>query len=348
MGVAGLDLRASELNLLETQFGIGMWSYKFATDELFWSDGMFRLMGFEPNAIEPETKLFFDVLHPDDRAHAERAWSMLPELHSTELEFRMIRPSGAIRRIRCQTHLLFDNWVPCRAIGGVIDVTEICDLRSVIATSERRYVELLQAVSTIVWTVDAGGRLISSPSWCALTNLQPHEIRDWGWLDAIHHEHASALRAEWENSVRTGRPFQMDVLVRRADQRWTLYEFKAAPIVHRRRAGTADSVGVCVDLQPREWMYFGDRPEAAPIALDVSRDLRVTGSLMRGARGLLDWPAKKLAHKARVSISTIRRMEADSAGAHRDLTAGMIQAAFEEAGVEFLPLPDGTTALRLR
>jgi hypothetical protein len=41
-------------------------------------------------------------------------------------------------------------------------------------------------------------------------------------------------------------------------------------------------------------------------------------------------------------------MEADSAGTHRDLTAGMIQAAFEEAGVEFLPLPDGTTALRLR
>jgi PAS domain-containing protein len=194
MGAAGgLDLRACELNLLETQFGLGMWSYDFAAGRLFWSDGMFCLLGMDPGAVEPDQKLFFDLLHPDDRSHAERAWNMLPEQHSSELEFRMITPSGSIRRIRWLTHVLFDNWTPCRAIGGIIDVTELCDLRSVIAVSDRRYVELLQAVSAIVWTVEPGGRLASSPSWCALTGLMPHQVRDWGWLDGVHDEHRPAL-----------------------------------------------------------------------------------------------------------------------------------------------------------
>jgi PAS domain-containing protein len=339
------QLDACELSLLEGQLALGLWSYNFSEGRLRWSAGMYKLLGLEPASVEPSLNLFFAALPPDERPLAERAWNTLHEQHAQRLEFSIFQPSGAFRRVLCLTSVIFDDWKPMRAIGAVVDITEQHDLRAAAATGDRRYAELMQSVGALLWTVAGTGHVISCPSWCALTGQNPEESRGQGWLNRVHEEQREDLWREWENAIRLGRAFEKDLLIRRRDDRWALYGLGCTPIMHPRSGTMINHIAVVIDLQPREWMLFEAMQSHRKF---MSREPLVTGPLIRAARALLDWPAKKLAHKSRVSLSTIRRMESEGVCVHKDQTAELIQMALEEAGVEFLPFPDGSTGLRLR
>ena len=69
----------------------------------------------------------------------------------------------------------------------------------------------------------------------------------------------------------------------------------------------------------------------------------LTNSILRSARGLVDWSATDLAKRSNVSIDTIRSFES---GRTKSLTATnqeAIRVAFVEAGVQFLESGDVAT-----
>lgn len=63
---------------------------------------------------------------------------------------------------------------------------------------------------------------------------------------------------------------------------------------------------------------------------------------LRAARALLDWSQDQLAEKSGVGVATIRRLEGQSGNlrTYSD-TLWRLQAAFEQAGIIFIPEADG-------
>jgi predicted transcriptional regulator len=70
---------------------------------------------------------------------------------------------------------------------------------------------------------------------------------------------------------------------------------------------------------------------------------------IKAARALLDWSQEQLGAAAKVSIPTIKRLEAhDGALGGRADTAHKIQLALEKAGIEFIEENGGGPGVRLR
>ena len=70
---------------------------------------------------------------------------------------------------------------------------------------------------------------------------------------------------------------------------------------------------------------------------------------VKAARALLAWSQEKLADAARISIPTIKRLEAsDGPLGGRTETANQIRAALEHGGVEFIDENGGGLGVRLR
>jgi predicted transcriptional regulator len=64
---------------------------------------------------------------------------------------------------------------------------------------------------------------------------------------------------------------------------------------------------------------------------------KISIAQMKAARSLLGWSQEKLAKESKVSIPTIRRLEAEGGSlGGRDTTQKKIVMAFHEAGIEFL------------
>ena len=75
----------------------------------------------------------------------------------------------------------------------------------------------------------------------------------------------------------------------------------------------------------------------------------VTGLQIVAARHALRWTALELADRARVSVSTIKRIEVrDGVPSVNAPNLVAVQSALEAAGVEFIGTPDDGPGLRMR
>src|ERR1700722_15425417 len=50
----------------------GSWDWNLETDELLWSDNMFRLLGLTPGEVTPMPAYVARRIHPDDRERVQR------------------------------------------------------------------------------------------------------------------------------------------------------------------------------------------------------------------------------------------------------------------------------------
>ena len=101
--LAKLALRKSQKNLENAQrlANLGSWTFDAATDTFSMSDQLYRIMGYEPNAFDPNGDVCLKALHPDDQ-------HMLGDLKSLEkmekfpfeADVRIIRADGEVRVVR--------------------------------------------------------------------------------------------------------------------------------------------------------------------------------------------------------------------------------------------------------
>jgi transcriptional regulator with XRE-family HTH domain len=77
--------------------------------------------------------------------------------------------------------------------------------------------------------------------------------------------------------------------------------------------------------------------------------LKVSIRQIKAARALLAWSQEELATAARISVPTIKRLEAsDGPLGGRVGTGNMIRTALEAAGIEFIEENGGGPGVRLR
>lgn len=126
--VAEAALRDSAARLAEAQrvAHLGSWEYDYATGKLYWSDELFRIAGYPPQAFIPTLEQNLALIHPDDRARvgalfqASRCSSA-----ATSVDFRLVRQDGATRIIHQMAEGISNAaGEPIKRFGVMHDLTE--------------------------------------------------------------------------------------------------------------------------------------------------------------------------------------------------------------------------------
>src|SRR6266446_3767056 len=77
----------------------GSWAWNVGTDELFWSEEIFRIYEIDPVKMKPTWSVILDSVHPDDRAGLERRKKMestQTDWAESEFDFRIVVSDGKI------------------------------------------------------------------------------------------------------------------------------------------------------------------------------------------------------------------------------------------------------------
>jgi PAS domain-containing protein len=63
-----MELRNFQCSVNEVQelAKIGNWEWDLETQNLKWSDEVYRIFGFDPGSFEPSAEAFEGTIHPDD------------------------------------------------------------------------------------------------------------------------------------------------------------------------------------------------------------------------------------------------------------------------------------------
>ena len=95
-----LKLLNESYNTAEMTAGFGHWMVNLETNTYTFSDNLFRLMGVEPNAFEPNIKNTIKYIHPDDLDYVAKVHKdSLINHQSTSTVFRFLTPKGDIKYI---------------------------------------------------------------------------------------------------------------------------------------------------------------------------------------------------------------------------------------------------------
>lgn len=133
-----LEQAHSRLSRAQKLGRIGHWEVNLKTGELFWSDVIFDIFGFNKDDTVPSLDLFNSCIHPDDvtavRASEERARQT--GIH--DVEHRIIRPDGTIRWVHELANFSALETGEGILHGNVRDITETKELEQRLAELANR------------------------------------------------------------------------------------------------------------------------------------------------------------------------------------------------------------------
>lgn len=109
----------------EMMRNVSTWQWSPQTGKVFWSENMFRILGYKPHSFDPSFEKFVALIHPEDKQVFLNAVEGIGTMETgilPEFEYRIIRPNGKILYART-TCRITKNQDVVSVTGTMQDVT---------------------------------------------------------------------------------------------------------------------------------------------------------------------------------------------------------------------------------
>jgi PAS domain S-box-containing protein len=189
------QLRQSERRLAEAQqvAHIGSFERDLRTNQVIWSDELYRLFGVKPDEIELSYERFLRFLVPED---VDRIRSLLDQAirdrGPLNFDYRIIRADGSVRVMHEQGSVIVNAaGEPIRLVGTAQDVTEQRRAQEMLEENRRLLHNVLTTLPVGVAVTDRAGDLILANPACE---------RIWGDVIVSGHERRAKSKGFWHDS----------------------------------------------------------------------------------------------------------------------------------------------------
>jgi PAS domain S-box-containing protein len=141
--IAFRSLRDSERRLEAAQrlAHVGWWERDYATSHAYLSDQASRIFGVEPLDLPQWHGRWVSLIHPEDREKTAAASdAALRGGPRYDVEYRVVRPDGAVRVVHSQGDVTWDEaGRPMRQFGVMQDITDLRRAEDQLRASEARF-----------------------------------------------------------------------------------------------------------------------------------------------------------------------------------------------------------------
>ncbi|MDX6370867.1 MAG: hypothetical protein QOG93_2369 [Gaiellaceae bacterium] len=275
------EVRRREATLAESQAvaKVGSWDRDLVRGNVEWSEEMYRMLGLDPEELEPTFEAFVAAIHPDDREVLTAAVDEAAETGTSfEVECRIIRPDGEVRTLLARGRCFLDaDGDPVRTVGAAVDITERKLVEERLREREAALAEA-QAVSGVgSWETDL---VKDTQRWSdelyRLIGVDPDEYEPT--LESapqfIHPDDRERVLAAFDKSRQAGGYFESEYRIVRPDgetrhviaRARTFTDFDGKPV---------RNVGAALDITERK--RSRDLLEARQALLNTSHELTKVG-----------------------------------------------------------------------
>ncbi len=216
---------------------VGTWEFNVKNNRLYWSDEVFRIMGYAPQSFQPTFERFLSCVHPEDRDKIEEAYqNSIKNKENYEIEHRVVTTASNERYVveECE-HIMDEQGEVVRSIGTIHDITELRRNEQNLRRLKDRYKKLLEDLPIVVYrfkletgyqwsfvnqaiefyTGYSAGQLLNEPTKTLFDLIHPqdqHRVR----LELSKHDFVEGpLQLEYRIRHKNGRIFHVVDLIRK-------------------------------------------------------------------------------------------------------------------------------------
>src|SRR3984885_89316 len=186
----------------------GSWDWNIETNELLWSDNMFRLLGLKPGEVTPTPAYVAGRIHPDDRERVRLELDSAKQRGTLpDVSYRISWPDGTVHVLRSLSEAAVESEPrPSRLVGSVQDVTELSE-------ALRQTAESLNLMETLQSAAPVGFAFVDRAFHVVRVNATLAEVSGRGPEELIGRTVAevipdlwSQMEAVYRQVLETGEP----------------------------------------------------------------------------------------------------------------------------------------------
>ncbi|MGF6274593.1 PAS domain S-box-containing protein [Massilia sp. UYP11] len=274
---------------------LGDWRWDAASGRVTFGARAAEILGL-PEGVALAWPLLRERLVQDDRSRVRRAvLAAFSQGKDLDLECRLLPLDGHAGGAPCGQSAARcvalvgrpDHGGPAQG-GRVLGMTGMAQDISArreaddhLRQSEEELRALANTIPQLAWMADPSGAIVwFNQRWYEYTGITPSESTGWGWKAVYDPEVLPAVLEHWDESVRTGLPFEMEFPIRGADGnfRWFLTRVEA---VHDRDGRVVRWFGTNTDVDQVKRAEQALREESHVLEL-----LNSTGTILASTRDL--------------------------------------------------------------
>ncbi|MEO6455048.1 MAG: PAS domain-containing protein [Ginsengibacter sp.] len=197
-----LHAREVLVTKVEEFANVGIWQANLANEKMNWSEGMYRIYGYEPGSFEPSMKIFLNHVHQDDLPLVKTA--LFEKVNGADVkktDYRIIDNRGAVKYINALHLIKLDTKNNIIKITGLArDITNVKMLELQLKDSQTTQEAIISnSMNSFFLTNERGdilGNNDAASSLFGYTNdefkkLNRHDIivdDDPGFVTALQHQ----------------------------------------------------------------------------------------------------------------------------------------------------------------
>lgn len=224
---------------------LGYWELDQVNHILKWSDETFRIFGFKPGEFTPNSEIFMEFVHPDDRQRLSDAFQKHLETREPyNMVYRIITPDRKLHTLNERCHTYYDNaGNPLRSMGVVADISYLKDAENNATITARQYRMIFESSSIgMVAINDKGVLLYANSKFVEMTGYSLQHIPSvQAWWKIAYPDPAirfNARRQSRLNFVKALRdrtrfqPFESEVLCRNGETKFFEIGYSPGATLH--------------------------------------------------------------------------------------------------------------------
>jgi PAS domain S-box-containing protein len=216
-------LRISELRLNEAQHiaHIGDWEWDIATNEVCWSDELYRIYGYKPLEISPDYGLIVGAMHPHSKQEfLEAIAAALKGQRPFEMDYTFFRKDGSVAVLHTIGKVLCDaDGNAKRMVGTVQDITEQQRAQEALRESEEKFRSIFDKANDGILIADVSTKkfTVANKTICEMLGYSMAEIMNLSIRDIHPGEELPRVLAEFDMQPRGEKAVAGNVPVLRRD-----------------------------------------------------------------------------------------------------------------------------------
>lgn len=144
------------LEYTEKMAQTGTWELDLNDNSIYWSDGVYKMVGDEPQSYPIDFNIGLNVIHPDDREKALAEMNAaISEGRDYSITKRFLLKDGTIKQILSRGTVIKDeSGNPIKLIGVFQDISSTQNLVENLRLSNERFEKVTQATNDAIWDYD--------------------------------------------------------------------------------------------------------------------------------------------------------------------------------------------------
>lgn len=260
------DLAESEerFRLVASSTNDAIWDWDFAANKIWWSDSFYTLFGYDKDDEQIHTATFWmDAIHPADRPRVkdtiDNSFSN-KETESWKSSYRFKRKDGSYAIILDRATVIHDEFgTPYRMLGAMMDITHTEEISLQLQTKNNELQGLIQEFKFVtdfmpqmVWATQPDGyHDFYNKQWYDYTGLDYDQTKNRGWSLVLHPDDYERTWKIWEQSLRTGKMYQIEYRIRRYDGEYRWFLARAMPL-RDTEGNIVKWFGTCTDIHDQK------------------------------------------------------------------------------------------------